>query len=329
MAARRARQFTMSSEPTVSSESVEQVYDDVHRLATAYPQRPLLELLGDMVDVQDGVYELLERRQRPQQARELYLLAGVIGGILAKASHDLADSHAALTQARAAFVCADNAEHDGLRAWLRGLQSMVAYWAGRPAESVRYARSGAEYAAHSRGAVSVWLPVSEARALAALGDANGAWTAIRRAEEAWERVEPDQLDELGGICTFTRARTWYYAADALAWLPDQGAATENYASQAVLAYSDAAAADWAFSDQAGSYADLAIARLGRGELDGAAEAIAPVLELEPERRINGIVHSVQRVHGVLRSQFGGDGQAAAIREAIETFVRTPVSAIPH
>lgn len=329
MAARRARQFTLSSEPTVSSESVEQVYDDVRRLATAYPQRPLSELLGDLVEVQDSVYELLEHRQRPQQAQDLYLLAGVIGGLLAKASHDLADSHAALTQARAAFGCADNADHDGLRAWLRGLQTMVAYWAGRPAESVRYAQSGAEYAARSRGTVSVWLPVSEARALAALGDADGSWAAIRRAEEAWERVEPDQLDELGGICTFTQARTLYYAADALAWLPDQGAATDDYANQAVLAYSDAAASDWAFSDQAGSYADLAITRLRGGELDGAAEAITPVLELEPERRINGIVHSVQRVHGVLRSEFGSDEQAGEMLEAIETFMRTPVSAIPR
>ena len=329
MAARRARQFTLSNEPTVPTESVEQVYDDVGRLATAYPQRPLLELLGDLVEVQDSAYELLERRQRPQQAQELYLLAGVIGGLLAKASHDLADSHAALTQARAAFVCADNADHDGLRAWLRGLQTMVAYWAGRPAESVRYAQSGAEFAARSRGTVSVWLPVSEARALAALGDTGGAWAAIRRAEQAWERVEPDQLDELGGICTFTPARTLYYAADALAWLPDQGSATDDYASRAVLAYSDVTAPDWAFSDQAGSYADLAIARLGRGDLGGAAEAITPVLELEPERRINGIIHSVQRVHSALRSAFGVDEQAAGMLEAMETFVRTPASAIPR
>ena len=326
MAAQRARQFTLSSQPTVSTESIEQVNDDVRRLATAYPQRPLSELLGDLVDVQHGVYQLLENRHRPQQARELYLLAGVVGGLLAKASHDLADSHAALTQARAAFVCADNADHDGLRAWLRGLQTMVAYWAGRPAESVRYARSGAEYAARSKGTVSVWLPASEARALAVLGDLDGTWAAIRRAEQAWEQVEHDQLDQLGGICTFTRARTLYYAADALAWLPDQGAATEHYASQALLAYSDTTAPDWAFSDQAGSYADLAIARLRRGEIDGAAEAIAPVLALEPERRINGIIHSVQRVHTSLRSKFGGDQRAGGMLEAIESFMRTSASA---
>jgi len=327
MAAQRARQFTLSSEPTVSAESVDQVYDDVRRLATAYPQRPLQELLGGLVQVQDSVYELLERRQRPQQARELYLLAGVVGGLLAKASHDLADPHSALTQARAAFVCAENADHDGLRAWLRGLQTMVAYWAGRPAESVRYAQSGAEFAARSKGTVSVWLAASEARGHAVLGDTDSTWAAIRRAEESWEHVVPDQLDELGGICTFTQPRTLYYAADALAWLPDQGAAADDYASQAVNAYSDATAPDWAFSDQAGSYADLAIARLGRGELDGAADAITPVLELEPERRINGIVHSVQRVHESLRADFTGDQQASGMVEAIEDFTRTPVAAI--
>src|SRR5215210_4531845 len=52
MAARRARQFTLSSAPMVSTESVEQVYDEVRRLATAYPQQSLLELVGDLVDVQ-------------------------------------------------------------------------------------------------------------------------------------------------------------------------------------------------------------------------------------------------------------------------------------
>jgi hypothetical protein len=330
VAAQRARRFTLSNEPTVTAESVEQVYDDLRRLAVAYPQRPLSELLGDLVEVQDTVYQLLEQRQRPQQARELYLLAGVVGGLLAKASHDLAEPHAALTQARAAFVCADSADHNGLRAWLRGLQTMVAYWAGRHNESVRYARSGAEFASRSRGTVSVWLPASEARALAALGDGNGARTAIRRAEEAWNHVQPDQLDELGGICSFNRSRALYYAADALAWLPDQAEEAGEYAGQAVLAYSDSASPEWAFGDQAGSHADLAISRLALGELDGAVEAIAPVLQLESKRRINGIVHSVERVQAALaHSGLATDERAGDLVDEIESFTRTPAAALPR
>lgn len=328
MAAQRARRFTLSSEPTVTAESVDQVYDDLRRLAVAYPQQPLSDLLGDLVEAQDTVYQLLEQRQRPQQARELYLLAGVVGGLLAKASHDLSEPHAALTQARAAFVCADNADHDGLRAWLRGLQTMVAYWAGRHSESVRYAQSGAEFASRSRGTVSVWLPVSEARALAALGDGDGARAAIQRAEDAWDQVQPDQLDELGGICTFNRFRTLYYAADALAWIPECAETASTYASRAVHAYSDSEALDWAFGDQAGAHADLAISRLALGELDGAEEAIAPVLQLDARRRINGIVHSVKRVHGVLRSTgLATDGRAAALVDELEDFIRTPAVAL--
>lgn len=330
MAAQRARKFTLTAESAASPESLEQVYDDVRRIAVAYPQRPLPEILGDLVDVQDGVYELLEHRQRPQQARDLYLLAGVVGGLLAKASHDLSDPHAAMTQARAAYLCADNADHDGLRAWLRGLQSLVAYWAGRPAESVRYAQSGAEFAANSGGTTTVWLPASEARGLAALGNAGGALAAIERAEDAWEQVQADELDALGGICTFNRPRQVYYAADALAWLPEQAAAAEDYSSRAVQAYSDPSAPEWAFGDAAGSHTDLAIARLARGELDGAYEAVEPVLDLPPERRINGIVHSVQLVHRALgRSQLAGDEQADELRDALEAFTRTPAAALPR
>jgi hypothetical protein len=53
-------------------------------------------------------------------------------------------------------------------------------------------------------------------------------------------VQPDELDELGGLATFSRSRQLYYAADALAWLPDEAAAAEDYSTQAVQAYADPA-----------------------------------------------------------------------------------------
>jgi hypothetical protein len=246
--------------------------------------------------------------------------------MLAKASHDLAEPQAAMAQARTAFLCADSIEHDSLRAWLRGLQSLVAYWAGRTQEAVRYAQSGAEFAERAGSTTAVWLPSSEARAWAALGNAEAAKAAIGRAEAAWEQIRQDDLDELGGICTFSRPRQLYYAADTLAWLPGEAEAGERYSIQAVEAYADPSAPEWAFGDQAGSQTDLAIARIGRGELDGAAEAIAPVLSLPVEQRMNGIIISAQRVHRVLAAndQVSQSPAAGALREEIETFVRTPL-----
>jgi hypothetical protein len=57
-----------------------------------------------------------------------------------------------------------------------------------------------------------WLADGEARAWAALGNANGARDAIARAERAWDTV---RADEMGGIATFSRTRHLYFAADAL------------------------------------------------------------------------------------------------------------------
>ncbi|MGH4014892.1 MAG: hypothetical protein ACRDSL_13430 [Pseudonocardiaceae bacterium] len=60
-------------------------------------------------------FGLLEGRQRPEQTRDLYLIAGITCGLMAKASHDLGAAHDAMTQARTGYACADNAGHNGLR----------------------------------------------------------------------------------------------------------------------------------------------------------------------------------------------------------------------
>jgi hypothetical protein len=329
MAASRARAFALAAQTGLGSEAMEQVYDDVRHVAKAYPQRPLPEILGQLVETQDLVFALLESRQRPEHLRQLYFLGGVTGGLLAKASHDLGNPHAALTQARTAFLCADNADHHGLRAWVRGLQSLVSYWAGNPHDSVRYAQLGAGYAEQANSTTSVWLPVSEARAWAALGNADATRAALERAENAWATVvEGDDLDEMGGLCTFGRNRQLYYAADALAWLPGERDTAERYSRQAVDAYTDQSHPEWAFGDAAGSHAAMAITRIANGELDGAADAIAPVLGLPTERRINGVVHSARRVHQALR-QSGRADDARDLQEEIETFTRTPMQSFPR
>lgn len=328
MAAERARRFTLLASESTTPEAVDQLRDDVQRLALAYPQRPLTELLGDLAETQDTLFALLERRQTPQQARQLHFLASIASGLLAKASHDLADPHAAMLQARTAVLCADQADHNGLRAWLRGLQSMVAYWAGRYAEAVRYAEQGTVFSEQGGGTTSVWLPVSAARAYAALGNSERALQAIHIAEDAWSQVEPDAVDELGGICTFNQPRTLYYAADAMAWFPDEADTAVNFSTRAVAAYADRADPAWAFSDEAGARADLAIARVAARDIEGTHDALAPVLDLAPEQRINGIVHSAQRVHQAL-TRAGLAEDARDLIDQIEDFTYTPLKALPR
>lgn len=322
VAADRARRF-MTSLQTLSDESLQLIHDEVRDLVCAYPARPLPQMLGHLVSGQETVFSLLERPQRPTHARQLYFLSAVLGGLLAKASHDLADPHAALTQSRTAWLCAEQADHDGLSAWVSGLQALICYWARRPHDSIRYAQRGSAYAERAHSTAMVLLPASEGRAWAALGNHEQALDAIERAEQAWDEVRPDEMDEMGGIATFSRPRQLYFAADALVWLPDQSSGAEDYARQAVEAYSDSTDPHWAFSDAAGSHAALAIARIGRGEIDGAADAINPVLDLPAEQRISGIVHSVNRAHRAL-NHMPTSTIACDLQERIECYTQAPV-----
>jgi hypothetical protein len=321
MAAQRARDFTLAVRPDLTGEALDQLHDDVAVLAMAYPQRPLPQILGRLVDVQDLLLAAVEDRHPPQQARALLLLAGVTSGLLAKASHDFGDPRAALTQSRTALLCAGQADHPGARAWVRGIQALIAYWAGRYNESVHYSQQGAEYGA--RSTASVWLPVGEARAWAALGNVAQARAAIERAERARERVTPDELDELGGICTFGRPRQLYYAADAMVQLPDQAEDAERYSLDAVAAYRDITSPEWSFGDAAGSACDLAVARVQRGEVAGAAEAMAQVLDLPGDQRIHGVVTSARNVHEAL-TRAPASGPGTALQEQIEVFMRRPM-----
>lgn len=324
VAADRARRF-MSSLQTMSDESLALVQEDVRDLVRSYPTRPLTEVLGHMISIQDTVFTLLEQPQRPAHARQLYFMSAVVGGLLAKASHDLADPHAALAQSRTAWLCAEQADHDGARAWICGLQSLISYWARRPHDSVRYAQRGTDFAIRAGNSSVVWLAASEGRAWGLLGHADQARAAIERAERAWSTVRVDEMDEMGGVATFSRARQLYFAADALAWLPDEAAAAEDYSRQAVDAYDDPTNPDWAFGDAAGSRTDLAIARIHRGEIEGAAEIVAPVLALPAEQRINGIVHSVNRVGRALNGTASATG--IELQQEIEHYTRTPLRAL--
>jgi ATP/maltotriose-dependent transcriptional regulator MalT len=282
--------------------------------------------LGDLVSTQESVYGLLESRRSPNDSRQLYFLAGIAGGMLAKASHDLAEPHAALTHARTAFLCAEQADHSGLMTWIRSLQALIAYWAGRPAESARYARHAQELASSESGTAALWAHLSEARALASSGDRHAARQSIAKAESLRESASADELDEIGGLFTFGPVRQLYYAGDALSWINQDATEAADYSARAVTGYEDRQSEEWAFGDQAGAHANLAIARLALGEPEGAREALAPVLTLPTAQRMNGIVLSAQRVGRALVQAPQGR-QQAELQDEIEEFCRVPLAAL--
>ncbi|HSA52747.1 MAG TPA: hypothetical protein VLH10_21890 [Yinghuangia sp.] len=330
MAARRAFRFSSSIEgSSVGAETLDQLGDEVRRIAAVYPQLPLPTLLGDLVELQDTSFRFLEQgRIRPIQARELYMLAGMASGMLAKASHDLGDPRSAMTQARTAYVCAENADHPALRAWARGLQSLITYWSGQPHEAARYAALGTATAQGLRGTTTVWLACLAARAHAILGDVEAAKAAAARAEDARSALRLDDLDAYGGIMTFPTPRQLYYTAEASVHLGDDHRAAETQALAAVRAYREAQPEEWAFSDEAGAHTNLALARVASDEVDGAADAVRPVLDLPVEQRNFGIVTSARRVHDALCApRFRGARAALEVRSEIQEFSAFSTAAV--
>jgi hypothetical protein len=333
MAARRAMRFSATAgSSNIGGESLEQLWAETSRLAVAYPQQPLSVITGDIVSLQDIVFSLLEGRQRPSESRGLYVIGGLASGMLSKASHDLRDSGTAMTHARTALLCANNAEHTSLAAWVRGLQSLITYWAMRPREALEYAQLGQQLPGVT-GSVTVWLSSLEARAWARLGNGAASRDAIARASEMREQLTRSDLDELGGICYFSRPRQLYYASDAGAAMPGQDESglceeTEAFAVSAIAAYEEAPDMEKSFGDEAGSRTDLAIARARAGDLEGAREAMQPVLDLPVSLRIHGVLTSVLDVHRAVTTQATGP-LARDIQEEIEAYCRTPAAALPR
>jgi transcriptional regulator with XRE-family HTH domain len=323
LAARRAFGFAALVEGSnVGPETLAEMEAEVRRLARGYPHQAIGPMVQELAQLQDVGFRLLEGRPRPQQAVSLYLLTGIASGMLAKASHDLGDAGSAMAQARAAFVCADNADHNGLRTWVRGLQSLICYWAGWPQDALRYARLGAGPARTGRGTGAVWIAAQEARAWGMVGNESGTLAALARARRARERVVGDDLDEIGGLLGFGPARQLYYAADALASVPEQQTSAEDYAQQAISAYERLSTESRSFSDEAGARCDLALARARAGDAGGAHEAIRPVLELPQVHRISGVIASAHRVAAAAAGPASG-AEGARLRQAIKLFSVTP------
>ena len=175
----------------------------------------------------------------------------------------------------------------------------------------------------------MFLPALEARAHAVLGDGSESQTAIQRAKDARDATIPDELDELGGLLTFARPRQLYYAADATIWLPGEEERAEREAAEAVDAYEHAEEAERSFTDEAGSRADLALARAGRGNLDGARAALRPVLDLPPAQRTPSMTVNALRVHAALRDpRYHGSPAAREAQEEIEVFCQA-TAALPR
>ncbi|MFI9772898.1 hypothetical protein ACIHJG_39610 [Streptomyces sp. NPDC052415] len=322
MAVRRARNYVLQADrDRLGDNTLPLLQDHVARLVTDYPRVPLAEIWDDLLDAQDQVIFNLETgKHRPSQLSDLNFMAGVLAFLVAKGFNDMEDREQARTMSLLAGAFAKDAEHPGLMALVNGLQSLIEYWADRPGDALFYAQKGAALSSNLNGTVGLWLLGLQARAAAVLGDESTVRTANREATDRRGSVVLDDLDQLGGLLTYSQEKQTYYTVESEALLGHGDAELTVQAEQAVRGLSDREHPHWAFGDLAGAQCNQALVLLYSGEVEGAADAIRPVLDLPPTYRNNGIVVSTQRVRQALMATNAHTAIAARdLREEIAVY----------
>lgn len=312
----------------VGDASLEQLDADVFRIANDYVHVPPLPMVIEMLRVRRRVYRLLEGHQKPADTAHLYLLAGTLCGLLANASTDLGYHDAAAEQARAAWAYAEITGHNGLRAWTRGMQALIEYWSERPRQGARLAQGAQRFADSSTAKVRLFT--IEARMWARLGNLEESNRCIRAAAEARETAVMDTLhDEIGGVFGFNHAKSHYYAGATYIHLGQADLAL-NVTRQAIDIYTKGSADQRSYGAESLARIDSAMAHLLKGSLDGAIDALEPVLALPVDKRIAQLNERLTGVrHRVAYPAFRNAQEAHDLDERIEEFCTTlAAQAIP-
>ncbi|WP_435241831.1 helix-turn-helix domain-containing protein [Streptomyces cucumeris] len=295
---------------------VEQLEADVAHLARAYVSHPLLELYVEIKRLRNAAFELLRGRQHPRQTTDLYVAASRLCGLSAHVCLDLGDYTSAATHARTARACAGAAGHEGMLAWVRAVESLIAYWSGRYEQAAGLARAGRGH--RTSGSIAVRLASLEARALAMGGDEAGASAALTDADRFRQAMYC--TDEPAGLFAFPAAKQFAYAGTTYLAMGGQIHTQQaiSAAGTAIRLYRGAEEDDQSVGDLFAAHVDLARAHLLLGDLEGTEVMLAFVLDSPPGRLSASIVRRLGALCRELsRPQYGGAAQAAHLRERLQ------------
>jgi tetratricopeptide (TPR) repeat protein len=303
----------------IGDSTLENYATQVRRLAGDYQYAPPYPLLLETKRLRDRVFTKLQGHQRAGQTRDLYLIAAQVCGLLAWMSGDMNFYRAADAHAWTGWVCAEQVNHDGARAWVRVTQSKLAYWGGRFGESVQLAEDGLRYPSTDSG--HAMLAMLHGRALARIGRDSDAADALARATTALEQAGPD---EIGGLFGLSQAR-YHHLAGSIHLGREDPEQVLVETRQALDLFEAAQTRERNYGAEIGTRMDEAHAHLLLGDLDGANAALRPTLELPPENRYEPLTQHLQRVRQALaRPEFRSAALAQQLHEEIETFCREAI-----
>ncbi|MBX9387324.1 tetratricopeptide repeat protein [Streptomonospora nanhaiensis] len=262
--------------------TIEQMAADLRGIAFRYLREPTPPLLVGLGQIRDEAREHLTRPGVVRR-RDLLVLAGWSMALMGWMSVDMGRPDLAGTHARAAWMCGEAADHDGLRAWTCKTWQMVEYWAQRRPQAAAHTERGAIYADRAGGGAALIMLSALALDYARLGREDDALTTLNRARDAAERLTPTGDTDLGGPMSCTPERAVGYWADTYLVLGHSKEALA-LADEAVAASESAPGAVRNMGTERMMRCHQAIAHLQQRDLDAAQHALARVLVTPPELR---------------------------------------------
>lgn len=277
--------------------------------------RSPLDKFREAAQLRNVAFALLDGHQRPEQTRDLYLIASLACVILAWESHSLGRYDAADTQTRTALLCAELAGHDGARAWVRVVQCTTAYWRGEVTEAAQRAEAALEYA--RAGTVGVLATCQAAANWARPGRNDQAESLLRRV--GTERERPSDPDEPGGLLGCDLARQLGFTGSTYLRLgqPREALTQFDHARNIIEAEPEE---EFRYGSDALVRLDAAKAHLALDHLDGAEQMIDPVLALPVERRFDGLIQRLDGVNAMLSAdRYRQSPTGQTLRDRIDAF----------
>lgn len=320
-AADESAQFLSWAEPTnVGDLTIEQMHADVRRIAHSYLKAPTAPLFAHTRALRDRAFVLLSGHQDPRHTRELYATAGWSLTLLAWMSVDLGRLDAAEQHARAAWLCADRADYNALRAWVRATQRTAARWQNDFVSAARYAADGLNYA--RSGSAELYLLSTLAMDLARIGDRDNAANALVRAQRRAETVRDDRDDLSGPFrCSVDRAGNLWSDVHLSLGAADQAL---DFANRAVATFEATPPDQRNIGSERMTRLQQVKAHIVLGDLGEAETTLAPVLDTASQHRVQPLLHRVAEVGALVADAERPDPIARRIRGAVVDFHRDTV-----
>ncbi|WP_370942553.1 helix-turn-helix domain-containing protein [Amycolatopsis sp. cg5] len=279
----------------IHSSTMEQIEEEVRRLSIDFIAADPLNTFLRSRRLRDDIFTLLDQRAFPQQQALLYGYAARTCGYLAAAASDFYGKYeAASDQCRVARQFSEVANIPELRSWVLGIESGIAFWRDDWKRAANLAERSLQLAVTRSGVMRATS--MRARALARLGNREQLHEVISASEAS--SIDGTSDDE-NGMILFSEDNHLRCLGTANLWVGESHQAREQL-SQALTAY--LANAPENFAVIAVIRADIAQSFLMERNVDGAAEALAPLYEVDTNMRLEGALRRMRNLSRILQSE---------------------------